>query len=116
MAVAGAACVVAEAAACAVAEAAACVGAGSEAACAVAAVACVVAEAAVGMAAGEATGNRICGGKQFLSKKTGMEVSRMMRIKDSFQKVRWWTVVIRLTPVALFLLWTFGFITWVLLA
>ena len=38
----------------------------------------------------------------------------MMRIKDRFQKVRWWTVV-RLTPVALFLLWTFSF-TWVLLA
>ena len=32
----------------------------------------------------------------------------MMRIKDTLQKVRWWTVV-RLTPVALFVLWTFGF-------
>jgi hypothetical protein len=38
----------------------------------------------------------------------------MMRIKDRFQKVRWWTVV-RLMSVALFLLWTFSF-TWVLLA
>ena len=38
----------------------------------------------------------------------------MMRIKDSLQKVRWWTVV-KLTPLAFFLLWTFGF-TWVLLA
>ena len=38
----------------------------------------------------------------------------MMCIKDSLQKVRWWTVV-KLAPVALFLLWTFGF-TWVLLA
>jgi hypothetical protein len=69
----------------------------------------VAAEAAVGMAA-EATGNREA------KQKTEMEVSSMMRIKDSFQKVRWWTVVIRLTPVTLFLLWTFGFITWVLLA
>jgi hypothetical protein len=43
-----------------------------------------------------------------------MEVSTMMCIKDSLQKVRWWTVV-KLAPVALFLLWTFGF-TWVLLA
>ena len=69
----------------------------------------MAAEAAVGMAA-EATGNREA------KQKTEMEVSSMMRIKDSFQKVRWWTVVIRLTPVTLFLLWTFGFITWVLLA
>ena len=38
----------------------------------------------------------------------------MMRIKDRFQKVRWWTVV-RLMSVALFLLWTFSF-TWVLSA
>jgi Protein of unknown function (DUF2950) len=64
-------------------------------------------------AEGAATGNRICGGKQFLSKKTEMEVSEM-RIKDRFQKGRWWTVA-RLTPVAFFLLWTFGF-TRVLLA
>jgi hypothetical protein len=63
---------------------------------------------AVGMAAEAATGNREA------KQKTGMKVSRMMRIKDSLQRVRWWTVV-RLTPVALFLLWTFGF-TWVLLA
>src|SRR4030095_4969327 len=48
------------------------------------------------------------------SKKTEMEVSTRMRIRDSVQKIRWWTVV-RLTPVALFLLWTFGF-TWVLSA
>jgi Protein of unknown function (DUF2950) len=46
--------------------------------------------------------------------KTEMEVSSMMRIKDRFQKVHWWTVV-RLMSVALFLLWTFSF-TWVLLA
>ena len=73
--------------------------------------------AAAGMgdlAAAEATGNRICGGKQFLRKKTGMEVSTMICIKDTLQKVRWWTVV-KLAPVALFVLWTFGF-TWVLLA
>jgi hypothetical protein len=38
----------------------------------------------------------------------------MMRIKDSIQKVRWGTVV-ELTPLAVFLLWTFGF-TRVLLA
>ena len=63
---------------------------------------------AVGMGVAEATGNRICGAKQFLSKKTGMEVSKMMRIKDSLQKVRWGTVV-ELTPLAVFLLWTFGF-------
>ena len=63
----------------------------------------------MGVAAAEATGNRICGAKQFLSKKTGMEVSKMMRIKDSLQKVRWGTVV-ELTPLAFFLLWTFGFI------
>jgi hypothetical protein len=43
-----------------------------------------------------------------------MEVSRMMRIKDRFQKVHWWTVA-RLMSVALFILWTFSF-TWVLLA
>src|SRR4030095_15239592 len=49
-----------------------------------------------------------------LSKKTGMEVSTMMRIRDSVQKIRWWTVV-KVAPLALFLLWTFGF-TWVLLA
>ena len=64
---------------------------------------------AVGMAA-EATGNGEA------KQKTEIEVSEMMRIKDSFQKVRWWTVVIKLTPVTLFLLWTFGSITWVLLA
>ena len=68
--------------------------------------ACVVAEAV--------TGNRIYGGKQFLSKKTEMEVSEMMRIQESLQKVRWWTVV-RWTSVALFSLWTFTF-TWVLSA
>ena len=50
-----------------------------------------------------------CSGKQFVSKKTGMEVSTMMRIRDSVQKIRWWTVV-KLAPVALFVLWTFGFI------
>ena len=61
------------------------------------------------MAEAEATGNRICV-EAILSKKTGMEVSTMMCIKDSLQKVRWWTVV-KLAPVALFLLWTFGF-TW----
>jgi hypothetical protein len=44
----------------------------------------------------------------------GMEVSKMTRIKGSLQKVRWWTVV-KLTPLALFVLWSFGF-TWVLLA
>ena len=38
----------------------------------------------------------------------------MMRIKESLQKVPWWTVVI-VTPLALFLSWTFGF-TSVLLA
>jgi Protein of unknown function (DUF2950) len=38
-----------------------------------------------------------------------MEVSGTMRIKDP-----WWTVV-RVTPLAIFLLWTIGF-TWVLLA
>ena len=58
-----------------------------------------VAEACVAVAA--ATGNRICGGKQFLSKKTGMEVGKMMRIRDSIQKVRWGTVV-ELTPLAFF--------------
>jgi hypothetical protein len=52
--------------------------------------------------------------KAIPKQKTGMEVSKMMRIKDRFQKVRWWTVV-RLMSVALFLLWTFSF-TWVLLA
>jgi transcriptional regulator with GAF, ATPase, and Fis domain len=57
---------------------------------------------------GAATGNREA------KYKTEIEVSEMMRIKDSFQKVRWWTVV-RLMSVALFLLWTFSF-TWVLLA
>src|SRR5437016_1563752 len=84
MAVSGAACVAAEAAA------------------------CVAAEAVVGMAAEAVTGNREA------IPKNGMEVSTMMRIKDSVQKVRWWTVV-RFTPVALFVLWTFGF-AWVLLA
>jgi len=68
----------------------------------------MVAEAVVGMAAEAVTGNREA------IPKTGMEVSTMMRIKDSVQKVRWWTVV-RFTPVALFVLWTFGF-AWVLLA
>jgi hypothetical protein len=43
-----------------------------------------------------------------------MEVSKTMRTKDSFQRVRWWTVV-KSVPSAIFLLWTFGF-TWVLLA
>jgi len=43
-----------------------------------------------------------------------MEISTMMRIKDSVQKIRWWTVV-KLAPLALFVLWTFGF-TWVLSA
>src|SRR5262245_17990226 len=43
-----------------------------------------------------------------------MEVSGMMRIKESLQKVPWWTVV-KVTPLALFLSWTFGF-TSVLLA
>ena len=38
----------------------------------------------------------------------------MMRIRDSVQKLRWWTVV-KLASVALFVLWTFGF-AWVLLA
>jgi DNA-binding NtrC family response regulator len=57
----------------------------------------------------EATGNREA------KQKTEIEVSEMMRIKHRFQKVRWWTVVVRLTPVALFVLWTFSF-TWVLLA
>src|SRR5262245_4344312 len=38
-----------------------------------------------------------------------MEVSGTMRIKDP-----WWTVI-KVTPLALFLLWTFGF-TWDLLA
>jgi hypothetical protein len=38
----------------------------------------------------------------------------MSRIRDSVQKVGWWTVV-KFTPLAFFLLWTFGF-TWVLLA
>jgi len=64
--------------------------------------ACVVAEEAVGMAAEAVTGNREA------KQKTEMEVSEMMRIKD--------TVVVSLTPVAIFLLWTFGFITWILLA
>jgi hypothetical protein len=62
--------------------------------------ACVVAEAV--------TGNRIYGGTQFLSKKTGMEVSTMMRTKDIFQKLRWCNVV-KFSPLAVFLLWTFGF-------
>jgi Protein of unknown function (DUF2950) len=42
-----------------------------------------------------------------------MEVSKMMRIKDSLKKVRWGTVV-QLTPLAIFLLWTLGF-TWILI-
>jgi Protein of unknown function (DUF2950) len=49
---------------------------------------------AVGMAA-EATGNREA------KQKTETEVSEMMRIKDSFQKVRWWTVI-RLMSMAFF--------------
>src|SRR5438094_8847433 len=65
-------------------------------------------------AAAEATGNRICGGKQSLSKKTGMEVSKIMRIKDGSQKIPWKTVL-KFTPVALFALWSLAF-TWILLA
>ena len=61
------------------------------------------------MAVAAATGNRICRGKQFVSKKTGMEVSTMMRIRDNIQKIRWCKVV-TLAPVALFVLWTFGFL------
>jgi Protein of unknown function (DUF2950) len=76
-------------------------------------VSCVGVGACVG-AAQEATGNRIYGGKQFPSKNTEMEANRMMRTKDIFQKVRWCNVV-KFTPLAVFLLWTFGF-TWVLLA
>src|SRR4029453_10155471 len=43
----------------------------------------------MGVVAEEATGNRICGGKQFLSKKTGMEVSKMARVKENLQRVHW---------------------------
>src|SRR5262245_50280656 len=75
-------------------------------------VSCVGVAACV--AAAGATGNRISGGKRFPSKKTRMEGNRMMHTKDIFQKVRWWNVV-KFTPLAVFLLWTFGF-TWVLLA
>src|SRR5437016_8674158 len=38
----------------------------------------------------------------------------MMRTKDILRKVPWWTVV-KLAPLAVFVLWTFGF-TWVLSA
>jgi len=69
---------------------------------------------AVRTAAAEATGKRICGGKQFLSKKTGMEVSKIMRIKDGSQKIPWKTVL-KFTPVAVFALWSLAF-TWILLA
>jgi Protein of unknown function (DUF2950) len=37
-----------------------------------------------------------------------MEVSTMLRIKDSWQRVPWRNLV-RLTPLAFFVLWTFGF-------
>src|SRR5262245_23621112 len=43
-----------------------------------------------------------------------MEVRQSDADKDSLQKVSWWTVV-RVTPLAVFLLWTFGF-TWGVLA
>jgi hypothetical protein len=43
-----------------------------------------------------------------------MEISTMTRIKDSVQKVRWWTVV-KLAPLVVFVLWTFDF-TWALSA
>jgi Protein of unknown function (DUF2950) len=66
----------------------------------------MAAEAAAFMAEAVATGS---GTKQ----EDGMEVSGMMRMKESLQKVPWPTVV-KLTPLALFLLWTFGF-TWILL-
>src|SRR5437867_5207684 len=66
------------------------------------------------MVEAEATGKRICGGKQFLSKKTGMEVSKMMRIKDGSHKIPWKTVL-KFTPVAVFALWSLAF-TWILLA
>jgi Protein of unknown function (DUF2950) len=82
-----------------VAEAAACVVEASTAARTEVLVAAFMAEAV-------ATGS---GTKQ----EDGREVSGMMRMKESLQKVPWRTVV-KLTPLAIFLLWTFGF-TWVLL-
>jgi Protein of unknown function (DUF2950) len=91
--------------------------AGSEAACVVVEEVAGMGDLeAAGMVVAAVTGNWICGGKQFSSaRRLKMEVNRtMMPIRDSVQKVRWWTLV-RFTPVALFALWTFGF-TWILLA